>query len=475
MTVVQMQSISENTPHNVEAEQQLLGAWLISNDAIDKCGDIEAKHFFDPVHSELAEIMLERFREGKLVSPVTLKPLVEHNEGLKALGGPSYLARLAGSAIASFAAKDYAEIIRDLWGKRQLQNALNEGLEEIKRGKDDASAIASRVDESLMEVQRVAEAKPSVVSFLKAGMDAITQANEAYQSKTGMRGISTGITELDSILGGLSGGDLLILAGRPSMGKTSLAGNIAVSVAKNNHPVYFPSIEMAPERLAERAYSQLMAENGVRLPYEDIGRGRMDEGQFRAMVETAKRYDSLPLEIGEHGTKNPLKLRSGLRTVMKKHENLGGIKLMVVDYLQQMVMPGCRNKLEHVSAASEFLKGIAREYDIPVIALAQLSRSVEMRENKRPILSDLRESGSIEQDADVVMFVYRPAYYLPREIDAERDANRRIDLQNTLDRKRNDLEIIVSKQRNGRLGTAVVEIDLPVNVIREKSQEEMEF
>ena len=425
---------TEALPHNIEGEQQLLGAILTNNEVYDRVASlVRAEHFFDPVHQRIFERMAARIQKNALVSPVTLKPFFEDDPGLKELGGTSYLVRLAGAAISAYAARDYAQMIYDLAVRREL----------IGLGRD-ISARAGKVE---------------VQSFLKAVTDAVNMANAAYQRDGGLAGISTGLVDLDKKLGGLHSSDLLILAGRPSMGKTSLATNIAFNIAKaykrgrlpdgsegtiEGGSVGFFSLEMSAEQLAARILSE-----ASEVPSEQIRRGDMTEVEFRRFVEAAKALESCPLYIDDTPALPISQVAARARRLKRTH----GLDLLVVDYLQLLKGTSKENRVQEVSEITQGLKAIAKELNIPVLALSQLSRQVESREDKRPQLSDLRESGSIEQDADVVMFVYRDEYYKEREKPGDHELEKMAQWQTIMENVHGKAEVIIGKQRHGPIGT----------------------
>ncbi len=450
-------------PHSIEAEQQLLGAILTNNDIFDRVSSIISKdHFYDPVHARIYDTAAARIAKNALASPVTLKTFLEDDEGLKELGGPSYLARLAGAAISAFAARDYAQMIYDLAIRREL----------IRLGRD-ISAKAARVDVASEPKEQIVEAEQELYklaeqgssesgfqSFLRAVTDAVQHANAAYQRDGGLAGVSTGLTDLDKKLGGLHKSDLLILAGRPSMGKTSLATNIAFNVAKaykkgqlpdgtegavNGGVVGFFSLEMSAEQLAARILSE-----ASEVPSEQIRRGDMTEGEFRRLVEAAKQLESCPLFIDDTPALPISQVAARARRLKRTH----GLDALFVDYLQLLRGTGrSENRVNEISEITQGLKAIAKELNIPVIALSQLSRQVESREDKRPQLSDLRESGSIEQDADVVMFVFREEYYKEREKPGDHELEKMAQWQEEMERLHGKAEVVIGKQRHGPIGT----------------------
>jgi len=449
-------------PNNVEAEQQLLGAILTNNEVYDRIANlVKPVHFFDPVHQRIFERAAARIQKNTLASPVTLKPFFEEDAGLKELGGPAYLVRLAGAAISTYAARDYAQMIYDLAVRREL----------ISLGRD-ISAAAAKVaidnepkeqiidaEQRLYKLGEQGVAERGFQSFLKAVTDAVNHANAAYQRDGGLAGISTGLVDLDKKLGGLHPSDLLILAGRPSMGKTSLATNIAFNIAKAHRRgrlpdggegsveggvVGFFSLEMSAEQLAARILSE-----ASEVPSEQIRRGDMTEAEFRRFVEAAKALESCPLYIDD----TPALPISQVAARARRLKRTQGLDVLIVDYLQLLKGSSKENRVQEVSEITQGLKAIAKELNIPVIALSQLSRQVENREDKRPQLSDLRESGSIEQDADVVMFVFREEYYREREKPGDHELEKMAQWQTMMEQVHGKAEVIIGKQRHGPIGT----------------------
>ncbi len=453
---------TDTMPHNIEAEQQLLGAILTNNDVYDRIASVvKPAHFFDPVHQRIFERSAARIQKNALASPVTLKPFFEDDAGLKELGGAAYLVRLAGAAISAYAARDYAQMIYDLAVRREL----------ISLGRD-ISAAAAKVEIDNEPKEQIIEAEQRLYklgeqgvaergfqSFLKAVTDAVNHANAAYQRDGGLAGISTGLVDLDKKLGGLHPSDLLILAGRPSMGKTSLATNIAFNIAKAHKRgrlpdggegsveggvVGFFSLEMSAEQLAARILSE-----ASEVPSEQIRRGDMREDEFRRFVEAAKALESCPLYIDD----TPALPISQVAARARRLKRTQGLDVLIIDYLQLLKGSSKENRVQEVSEITQGLKAIAKELNIPVIALSQLSRLVERREDKRPQLSDLRESGSIEQDADVVMFVYRDEYYREREKPGDHELEKMAQCQSVMENVHGKAEVIIGKQRHGPIGT----------------------
>ncbi|MEM8632626.1 MAG: replicative DNA helicase [Pseudomonadota bacterium] len=450
-------------PHNIEAEQQLLGAILTNNEVYDRVSSvIQPGHFFDPVHARIFDVAAARIQKNTLASPVTLKSFFEEDEGLKELGGPGYLVRLAGAAISSFAARDYAQMLYDLAIRRELIG-LGQNISAKAARVDVSSEPADQIveaEQSLYKLSEQGQAETGFQSFLRALTDAVEVADAAYKRDGGLAGVSTGLDDLDKKLGGLHRSDLLILAGRPSMGKTSLATNIAFNVAKayrkgqtpdgregavNGGVVGFFSLEMSAEQLAARVLSE-----AAEVPSEQIRRGDMTEEEFRRFVGAAKALEACPLFIDDTPALPISQLAARARRLKRTH----GLDVLIVDYLQ-LVRPASAkdSRVNEVSEITQGLKAIAKELDIPVIALSQLSRQVESRDDKRPQLSDLRESGSIEQDADVVMFVFREEYYREREKPGDHQLEEMAKWQDVMEQVHGKAEIIIGKQRHGPIGT----------------------
>jgi len=457
-----LQSVeTEVLPHNIEAEQQLLGAILTNNEVFDRISAIiRAEHFFEPVHQRIFEIAAARIQKNALASPVTLKAFLEDDAGLRELGGPAYLARIAGAALSAYAARDYAQMIFDLAVRRELI-ALGRDISAMAAKVDVASEPKDQIIEAEQRLYKLGEqghSERGFQSFLKAVTDAVNMANAAYQRDGGLAGVSTGLVDLDKKLGGLHPSDLLILAGRPSMGKTSLATNIGFNIAKaykrgrrpdgsegaiDGGVVGFFSLEMSAEQLAARILSE-----ASEVPSDQIRRGDMTEAEFRRFVEAAKALEACPLYIDDTPALPISQLAARARRLKRTH----GLDVLIVDYLQLIKGTSRENRVQEVSEITQGLKAIAKELNIPVMALSQLSRQVENREDKRPQLSDLRESGSIEQDADVVMFVYREEYYLSR-MEPETGTAGHAEWMQKQEKAHGKAEVIIGKQRHGPIGS----------------------
>jgi replicative DNA helicase len=451
-------------PSNIEAEQALLGALLVNNDVYDRVASIvQPEHFFDPVHARIFEVAAARIKKNALATPVTLKPFFEGDEGLDAIGGPAYLVRLAGAAISLFAAKDYAQIVYDLSIRRELillgQNIAGKaGRMELESEARDQIVEA---EQALYQLGERGKVDKGFQSFRRAVVDAVRVANAAYEREGGLAGLSTGLDDLDRRLGGLHPSDLLILAGRPSMGKTALATNIAFNIAKaykrgirpdgsegavGGGVVGFYSLEMSAEQLAARVLSE-----AARVPSHNIREGNMTEEEMRRFLQAAKALENAPLFIDDTPALPISTIAARARRLKRQH----GLDVLFIDYLQLARPASSRSegRVQEVSEITQGLKAIAKELNVPVIALSQLSRQVESREDKRPQLSDLRESGSIEQDADVVMFVFREEYYKEREKPGDHDLEGMVKWKDEMSALHGKAEVVIGKQRHGPIGT----------------------
>jgi len=422
------ESASEATPalpQNVEAEAALLGALMIDNRLVE---DVQLKlkplHFFEPLHGRIYEGILKLTDSNRIANPVTLKPLFDADEGMKEVGGPAYLAQLTGSGAAVIGARDFASQIYDLALLRAL---VGVGRELVEGALDTSEDIAplSQIERAETELYKVAEeggAEGKAKSFGEAAMESIRNAEAALNRGGGLTGMTTGFTALNSRIGGLQRSDLIIVAGRPGMGKSALATNMGFAAAERflqdqsdgieparaaGAPVAIFSLEMSAEQLATR----ILAEQS-QVTAEQIRTGNLQRQEFASFARTADRLNSLPLYIDD----TPGLTIAALRARARRLKRQKGIGMVIVDYLQLLQGTGKGsagdNRVQEISEISRGLKQLAKELNVPVIGLSQLSRAVEQREDKRPQLSDLRESGSIEQDADIVLFIYREDYYL---------------------------------------------------------------
>ena len=451
-------------PHNIEAEQALLGAMLINNESHDRVSAfLDAVHFFDPLHGQIYETMAKLIQAGKLATPVTVKTFFETAEPINEhLTVPQYLGRLSANATTIINAHDYGRTVYDLAIRRTLIS-IGEDLVNVAFDSPVDSSPEDQIQEAEGALYALAEKGKYGQGFLGFGTaltHAIEMANNAYQRAGGLSGLATGLSDLDNKLGGLQQSDLIILAGRPSMGKTALATNIAYNIARNFKSVQqtdgttkvldgavvgFFSLEMSAEQLATRILSE-QAEVGS----EKIRRGMIDEDQFRKLVSVSREMSEIPLYIDQTGGISIAQLAARARKLKRQR----GLGCLIIDYLQ--LVTGSKRtgegRVQEVTEITTGLKALAKELQVPIIALSQLSRQVEQREDKRPQLSDLRESGSIEQDADVVMFVFREEYYVER-LKPNEGTQEFMEWQNKMMQVSGKAEVIIGKQRHGPVGS----------------------
>lgn len=454
-------------PANVEAEQALLGAILNNNEAYHRVTDIVgAEHFYEPVHQQIFEVMAKFAKVGKTADPVTLKSNlpVDFIEGMTMA---QYLGRLMAEATTVLNARDYARAIRDLSTRRSLIEISGAMAHEAGHY-DSAFTAQEQIEEAekaLHELAKSGQAHKGFQSFSSALAEGVTQIGEAFKRDGGLSGLATGLTDLDRLMGGLQKSDLVIIAGRPAMGKTSLATNIAFHVANQFKPaldaqgvhpvdggrVGFFSLEMSASQLAIRILAEQSGISSSRLR-----RGDIHESQFGDLVNASHRIGQAPLYIDDTGGISVHQLAAAARRMRRSK----GLDLVVVDYLQ--LLSGSRrsndSRVNELTEITTQLKAMAKELEVPVIALSQLSRQVENREDKHPQLSDLRESGSIEQDADVVLFVYREEYYLKNK-EPKEGSPEHLQWQDAMREVSGRAEIIIGKQRHGPTGTVQVHFD----------------
>lgn len=448
----------EELPHNIQAEQGLLGAILISQDnaayhALSAV--VSAEHFYDPLHAAIFEAIEVTIRQGRTATPVTLQNQFEGFPPLNSsLTVPQYLARLATAAASTHEVKSYAQTVYDLFARRRI-------LEIADHMK--ASALSAPIDfpplqqideaEALLDALRLRERNEREIVHIAEAMDeAVNQANAAHVSGQGLAGLSTGFKALDDALGGLAPSDLIILGGRPSMGKTALATTIAANVAKSGAGVMFFSLEMSGAQLGQRL---LAAETGIAASAQRRGDFGGEPGMHR-LLATVKQYGSYPLFVDDTGGMTMPQLAVRARRIARSK----GIGLVVLDYLQLMNGSQYRNtnRVQELTEITTGLKALAKELNVPVVVLSQLNRNLEAREDKRPQLSDLRESGSIEQDADVVLFCYRAQYYLERTTPKE---GKIAEWEAELSEAAGKAEVIIAKHRHARAATVELGFDGP--------------
>ena len=452
---------SNKQPSNIEAEQALLGSILVNNDIIDEISNIVSPNiFYDPGHVKIFELIQNLNNKGMIANPITLKNYFEKENTLSEVGGTEYLVKITRFSSSIKQAIDYAKIIHEMYLRRELiqisDNLSNDTLNANSQDYD-AENIIENTEKSLFDLAERGSFSQSFLKFNQALDQTIEMATLAMQNDQGIVGVPTGLSELDKKLGGLHKSDLIILAGRPSMGKTALATNIAYNAAQNifgkqeKSSVAFFSLEMSSEQLSTRILSEQ-----ARIKSDDIRRGKVTEEEINRYIETSRNIYNLPLYIDE----TPAITISTLSNRARRIKRMFGLSLIVVDYIQLMRSNSNKNdnRVQEISEITQGLKALAKELSVPVLALSQLSRAVEQRDDKQPQLADLRESGSIEQDADVVMFVYREEYYLERK-QPKLGSIEHAEWQSKMNDVNGLADIILGKQRHGPTGTVKVEFE----------------
>ena len=446
-------------PNNIEAEQAVIGSILVSNEIFDEINLIlSSNNFYDPIHQKIFSAIENLIFRGLLANPITLKSYFEDEKD--DLNVPDYLVKVTKFSTSIRQAVEYSKIIYDMFVRRELIKISENTIDTAKLNDLSTSGqdIIEDSEKLLYELAEKGSSYSSLISFDKALRQTIDMASAAYKNEEGIVGVPTGLRDLDDRLGGLHKSDLIIIAGRPGMGKTALATNIAFNAAqklqdsgKEKASVAFFSLEMSSEQLSTR----ILAEQS-KIKSNDIRRGRISDEQFDRFLETSKNISELPLYIDE----TPALTIAAMSNRARRIKRLHGLDLIIVDYIQ--LMRGSLNykdgRVQEVSEITQGLKAIAKELSIPVVALSQLSRQVEQRDNKKPQLSDLRESGSIEQDADVVMFVYRESYYLENK-EPKPATVEHAEWQAKMNEVSNLAELIIGKQRHGPTGNVFLEFE----------------
>ena len=448
----------EELPNNIEAEQSVIGSLLISNEIFDDLSNIiNSKNFYDPMHQKIFSAIEKLIYSGTIANPITLKNYFENEQDK--LNVPEYLVKITKFSTSVRQAIEYSKIIYDLYVKRELIKISDNIKDEAKLNdiESNGQKIIENSEKQLFDLAERGSFNSSFIKFDNALKMTIEMASNAYKNEGGIVGVPTGLTDLDDKLGGLHKSDLIIIAGRPSMGKTALATNIAFNAAKkiqddgDKSTIAFFSLEMSSEQLSTRILSEQ-----AKIRSNDIRRGKISEDQFDKFIETSKNISELPLFIDETPAISIAALSNRARRIKRTY----GLDMIVVDYIQLMTANNARKdgRVQEISEITQGLKALAKELSVPVLALSQLSRQVEQRDNNKPQLADLRESGSIEQDADVVMFVFREAYYLerkePRPATVEYS-----EWQAKMNEVSNMAEIIIGKQRHGPTGNVFLEFE----------------
>ena len=456
-----VENSQKQRPCNIEAEQAVIGSILVSNEVYDEISPIiDAQKFFDPIHVKIFTTIENLISKGLLANPITLKNHFENNEGLKELGGQEYLIKITKFSTSAKQAIDYANIVQEMHVRRELIKISESVLDQASNATESSSTgeeMIQNAEKSLFDLAERGHFNQSFMKFESALKQTIEMARSAYQNEEGIVGVPTGLIDLDSRLGGMHKQDLIIIAGRPSMGKTALATNIAFHAAKNienkgkKSTVAFFSLEMSSEQLSTRILSEQS-----RIRSNDIRRGKVSEKEFEKFIETSKNIFELPLYIDE----TPAITIAAISNRSRRIKRLFGLELIIVDYIQLMRSNKIKdyNRVQEISEITQGLKALAKELNVPVLALSQLSRAVEQRDDKKPQLADLRESGSIEQDADVVMFVFREAYYLQNK-EPTPGSVEHAEWRQKMDEVSHLAEIMIGKQRHGPTGNVKVEFE----------------
>ena len=454
-------NIEDKQPSNIEAEQALIGSILVNNDIIDEVSTIVSSiSFYDPAHTKIYEVIENLNNKGMIANPITLKNYFEKDDMLGEVGGTEYLVKLTRFSSSVKQAIDYAKIVHEMFLRRELvmiSDKLSSETLNANEHEKNAENIIENTERSLFDLAERGSFSQSFMKFNHALDQTIEMATLAMKNDQGLVGVPTGLTDLDEKLGGLHKSDLIILAGRPSMGKTALATNIAYHAAhsilkkEEKSSVAFFSLEMSSEQLSTRILSEQ-----AKIRSDDIRRGKVSEEEINRYIETSRNIYNLPLYIDE----TPAITIATLSNRARRIKRLFGLSLVVVDYIQLMRSSLNKNegRVQEISEITQGLKALAKELSVPVLALSQLSRAVEQRDDKQPQLADLRESGSIEQDADVVMFVYREAYYLERK-QPKLGSIEHAEWQSKMNDVNGLADIILGKQRHGPTGTIKVEFE----------------
>ncbi len=445
-------------PNNIEAEQAVIGSILVSNDIFDEINTIiSSNNFYDPMHQKIFEAVESLIYKGMLANPITLKNYFEDEKD--ELNVPEYLVKITKFSTSVRQAIEYSKIIYDMFVRRELIKISEQTIDNAKINDLDSNgqSIIESSERLLFDLAEKGSFNSSLIKFDEAMKQTIEMASAAYKNEEGIVGVPTGLRDLDDKLGGLHQSDLIIIAGRPSMGKTSLATNIAFNAAQKlqesgrKSSIAFFSLEMSSEQLSTRIISEQ-----ARISSNDIRRGRISDDQFDKFLETSKNISELPLYIDE----TPAISIAALSNRARRIKRLFGLDMIVVDYIQ--LMKGTTfnkdGRVQEISQITQGLKAIAKELSVPVVALSQLSRQVEQRDDHKPQLADLRESGSIEQDADVVMFVYREGYYLQRKEPREATVEH-AEWQAKMNEVAHLAQIIIGKQRHGPIGNVTLEFE----------------
>lgn len=441
-------SVEPQPTANVEEEAALLGALMHERSLIDPVAErVSPDDFFEPLHGRIFEAICRLHNEGKIASPVTLRPLFVDDPAMNEVGGPAYLVTIMGtSGVAVIGAKDFASDVRALSEKRRLLDGLHQAIIEGRSANVRPAEIVDAVEAAMSAVTDRDDAATQVNAA-----EAVKRVLDGFLNRE--HGMLSGIGPIDAGLGALLPKHLVIVAGRPSMGKSAVASSYALGAASRGHGVLFVSLEMSAEELGERIAADICFDSSVQVPYSAITDGRVTAEQGRQIARSLDRLEQMPLSIVDIASCTVGKLNALVRRHSRRMAAKGKkLELVIVDYLQLMRPDrNVENRTQEITQVSMGLKAIAKQHGVAVMALAQLSRSVESRGDKRPIMADLRESGQIEQDADAIMFLFRPEYYLKQSEPTDGD---RLKWEQLMDEARGKIEFIVAKRRRGVTGTS---------------------
>lgn len=460
---------------SIELEQRVVGAVLVDNAQLDPIPYLKPEHFSDPLLGKIFALITRLIEAGRLASPETVWAGLQDNQAVADLGGESYLMRLAGNA-AEGMAEEHGRVVYDLAIRRLASGIMREGIQSLIKADmtDSPAKLIEAIEDALVGLTMSRRFAAGFTHVESAIDEALAVTAEAYRNAGGIIGTPTGLRMVDDALGGLKDRTLTILAGRPGMGKSAIASSIALNVAKGGRTVAIFSLEMAGPEWAYRWLTDEAFHDGLRLEYSNVARGRVTPDEYQTLLRYGDRVKRLPIWIDDAGGATIGHIRSRVRalsrTLWRNEQKVG---LVIVDHLGLAEADGRGRQQttnDKVSEISRGLKFIAKEFCLPVLALSQLSRNVERRDDKRPQLADLRDSGSIEQDSDTVLFAYRPAYYLLQEKPENKASPEYADWRQKMREIEHDLDVIVAKQRQGRLGTHQLYVDLGANAIRDKDE-----
>ena len=471
--------------HNIEAEQALIGAALIDNDVLDRCrGLVKPEHFYDGLHSRIFHNMLKRQERGERSSAVLLRPTFEGDRDIDEVGGPAYLARLAGAAVSLMAAPDHASHIKDLWARREVRSLLSEARDALDSA-DDMGAICERMEDQFARVNALARPEERGHSWRRALSDMVDKVVSAYQTD-GVPGITTGIAPLDDLTGGMIAPEVWMIAARTSMGKSAVALHIALKQAQSGLGVLIESMEMEPAEMAMRMVSALCHQKGHRIEHSSMRRGSLSEAEMRTVLEATREFEKLPIIITPSKMRSSGALmaeaRAAERAFADRKDDPVKMGTIIIDYIQRMRVSGSDGRVDEITEAMRIAKDMASNHACPVIPLAQINRGSDLRATEgkgsipRPRLTDLKGAGALEEDSDVVMILHRDEYYVSKWHPTTSEGH--AEKARILDRCRGKMDIYVDKFRNGEPSEIEVKIDLGTNTISsepEVQQDRMNF